>query len=52
VERRGVAGAIRLHDPTLHELQKQFCFRETKKNDFCIFFKTVKRQRNYMLQTV
>jgi hypothetical protein len=34
---RRAANAICLHDPTLNELRKKFCFRETKKCDFCIF---------------
>jgi hypothetical protein len=37
VERRRAADAICLHDPTLTELRKKFCFPETKKCDFCIF---------------
>jgi hypothetical protein len=36
VERRLTANAIRLHDPTISELRKKFCFPETKKYDFCI----------------
>jgi hypothetical protein len=36
VERRRAADAICLHDPTINELRKKFCFRETKKCDFCI----------------
>jgi hypothetical protein len=37
VERRRAADAICLHDSTLNELREKFCFRETKKCDFCIF---------------
>ena len=37
MERRRAADAICLHDLTLNELRKRFCFPETKKCDFCIF---------------
>jgi hypothetical protein len=35
---RGATDAIRLHVPTLIEPRKKFCFPETKKDDFLIFF--------------
>jgi hypothetical protein len=38
LERRRVADAICLHDPTLNEPRKRFCFRETKNADFWEIF--------------
>ena len=43
MERRCAADAICLHDSTLSELWKKFCFRETKKRVFGILFKIFSR---------
>jgi hypothetical protein len=40
VERRCTTNAILLHDSTLNEFRKTFCFRETKNADSAVFLNT------------